>query len=591
MPNVVKYTTDALPSNCLKKGNFAIGNNTGDYGLTFYNGITPPSGGYTIYLNKASGGPSIYCPTNDSQLITITNQIASANYTTAAQCLNYFAGQSDKICVNRDYEGIVTNGLVLNLDAGFIPSYPTTGTTWYDLTSNGYNGTLTNGPGFSTSGDGCITFDGTNDESNFGNILNYTSESFTFNYWVYFNSLTTNQSGQGPVVFFKGQFQINGYYIQVGTDGSIYFITNQPGQYQATSTSAGTISINTWYNISINRNGASCKIYVNGVDRTTTSGTHQNPLTSSESFKLANYNNYIYANMRIAIFQSYNRQLSATEVLQNYNAYSKRFLDSDVKAYYNAVLSNGGTITDANLAKITSFILYLRDTSPNGNSWQYLDRFWMYKNTSQQAALTSIKNPTSTMSETVNNPTFTANSGYTLNGTSQYIKSKFIPSTDGVNYTFSALTIGGVWQQVRHAQGTRVGQSLIGGQDSTNQLLLFPNNFFDGTLYNLNRAIGGAFGTSNTSVSSGRIFYFLKRNPGFPSAEFYRNNNSGNTGGVSGGGTITKELYIGAYNNNDSTVGNYWGIGGDLGSLEFIFFGGNGINMSDLAYAITTYLV
>ena len=76
MPNVIKYTTGATPTGCLRKGNMLIGNNTADYGLTFFNGINPPNGGYTIYLNKASGGPSIYCPANDTQLIGITNQIS-----------------------------------------------------------------------------------------------------------------------------------------------------------------------------------------------------------------------------------------------------------------------------------------------------------------------------------------------------------------------------------------------------------------------------------------------------------------------------------------------------------------------------------
>ena len=43
---------------------------------------------------------------------------------------------------------IVTNGLVLNLDAGRKSSYPNTGTTWYDISGNGNNGTMTNGPIF-----------------------------------------------------------------------------------------------------------------------------------------------------------------------------------------------------------------------------------------------------------------------------------------------------------------------------------------------------------------------------------------------------------------------------------------------------------
>ena len=163
MPNGIKFSASAAPAGCLKKGNMLISNNTADTGTSFYTGINPPAGGYTIYLNKASGGPSIYCPANDTQLVSITNQIAGANYTTAAQCLDYFAGQSDKLCVNFNYEGIVTNGLVLSLDAGFDPSYPTTGTTWYDLSGNSNNGTLINGPTFNTSNSGSIVFDGIDD--------------------------------------------------------------------------------------------------------------------------------------------------------------------------------------------------------------------------------------------------------------------------------------------------------------------------------------------------------------------------------------------------------------------------------------------
>ena len=139
MPNSIKYNVSA-ETLALKKGNFWIG--TGDVGkgptssTGFYNGITPPSGGYTIYLNKASGGPSIYTATNDAQLISITNLIAGASYTTVTQCLTYYMEQTDKMVLNLDYPPIVTNGLVLNLDAGFTPSYPRTGTVWSNLSGS-----------------------------------------------------------------------------------------------------------------------------------------------------------------------------------------------------------------------------------------------------------------------------------------------------------------------------------------------------------------------------------------------------------------------------------------------------------------------
>ena len=55
MPNSFKYSTDAQTL-ALKKGNFYIGVGDVDKGPTsttgYYNGITPPAGGYTIYLNN-----------------------------------------------------------------------------------------------------------------------------------------------------------------------------------------------------------------------------------------------------------------------------------------------------------------------------------------------------------------------------------------------------------------------------------------------------------------------------------------------------------------------------------------------------------
>ena len=168
MPNVVKYTTDGTPSGCLTKGNMMIGNNTADYGTTFYNGIDPPSGGYTIYLNKASGGPSIVTASNDAQLIYWTRAISGNSYETAAQCLSWFLTQTDKVCVNENYPGIVTNGLLYLFDASFSPSYPTSGASWYSLGSKWVSGSLSNNPAYS-SAKGTIDFDGADDYFGYSN--------------------------------------------------------------------------------------------------------------------------------------------------------------------------------------------------------------------------------------------------------------------------------------------------------------------------------------------------------------------------------------------------------------------------------------
>jgi len=175
MPQVVKYSTNPV-NNSIKKGNMAIGVNSVDYGDgTWWNTIDVPSGGYVAYANKASNGPSIMVPTDDTSLVSVARSFgASSSVTTAAGALNYFASQSDMIVVNKNYNNIVTSGLVLNLDASFVASYPVSGTSWYDISGSGNNGTLQNGPTFNSLG--YLTNDGSND-----NILVTANSSIKFN--------------------------------------------------------------------------------------------------------------------------------------------------------------------------------------------------------------------------------------------------------------------------------------------------------------------------------------------------------------------------------------------------------------------------
>jgi len=325
MSNPIKYST-GTESLALKKGNFYIG--TGDVGkgptssTGYYNGISPPSGGYTIYLNKETGGPSIYTASNDAQLISLTNSIAGQSYTTANECLVYFAGQTDKMVLNRNYEGIVTDGLVLNLDAGFTPSYPKNGTTWYDVGGSN-NGTLTNGPTFNSNDGGSIVFDGTNDKiicQNSSSIDFDNTQSFTTCCWVYLTS-------------------ISGYEVFVGKhSGGVGYIPNL--QWQGT-----TPQLRWWINNNVNVVYSSNKTYINqwrfvcmSVERPSNTGyifedgilvssgsVSSNNLSNNEVLQIGN--DYFGSALtgKISIVQIYNRLLTQSEVLQNYNAQKGRF--------------------------------------------------------------------------------------------------------------------------------------------------------------------------------------------------------------------------------------------------------------------------
>jgi len=346
MPNGIKYSTGITPDGCLRKGDMLISNNTADTGTSFFTGINAPESafssaftrafcyGYTIYVNKASGGPSMYCPATDTQLIDITNNniagtvSSPAGFTTLAQCFNYYAGQSDKLCVNFNYEGIVTDGLVLNLDAGFLPSYPTTASTWYDLSGNTNNGTLTNGPTFNSDNSGSIVFDGTNDyvqvTSPFGDI-DWSSRAWSFSAWMKLDALgdrglvNLNSSNSSHYIV------TNVFY----SDGKSYwyFIKNSvPTQTNFTQTT-GNFSINEIFHFTMTYNGSglsngNINFYKNGTLLTTTGGGGAGVANESG---LQIGGRYYPLDGNIYNFIMYNRVLSQTEVTQNYNAQKSRF--------------------------------------------------------------------------------------------------------------------------------------------------------------------------------------------------------------------------------------------------------------------------
>jgi len=76
--------------------------------------------------------------------------------------------------------GIVRNGLVLDLDAAKLDSYPKFGTTWRDITFNQNNGTLVNGPTFNSGNGGSIVFDGVDD---YITIPTITNNIYTIDFW------------------------------------------------------------------------------------------------------------------------------------------------------------------------------------------------------------------------------------------------------------------------------------------------------------------------------------------------------------------------------------------------------------------------
>jgi hypothetical protein len=156
----------------------------------YYNAIIPPSGGYTIYAGapatagSVANAPAMFTSLDDTTLVTDAQNIFKTSFNSTGDVLSWAAARNNVLIVNREYEPIVTSGLVMNLDAGFTPSYPRQGTTWYDVSGNDYNGALTNGPTFNSANGGSIVFDGVDDYANNSNPSSLQNQNLTVSMWI-----------------------------------------------------------------------------------------------------------------------------------------------------------------------------------------------------------------------------------------------------------------------------------------------------------------------------------------------------------------------------------------------------------------------
>jgi hypothetical protein len=219
-----------------------------------------------------------------------------------------------------DIEQIITDGLVLLLDAANPVSYPGSGTTWTDLSGNGNNGTLTNGPTYTSANDGSLVFDGVDDYVLTSTINhNIGTGNFTYSAWVY----PTGLKGAGATLCaFMGNgnyaptfgFDLNGYPSQLG-----FFWSGWNGF-------GTTLSLNQWYCVTMTRVGTLITGYLNA---------NACPVTYNVGFSMDN-DRYVIGRSgvdyapdtfkgNISQVSIYNRALTATEIQQNFNTTRSRF--------------------------------------------------------------------------------------------------------------------------------------------------------------------------------------------------------------------------------------------------------------------------
>jgi len=226
---------------------------------------------------------------------------------------------------------IVTNGLVLALDAADQNSYTSGSTTWYDVSGNNNSGILTGStlPQYVTSSN-TLFFNGSTSYVNIP-ALNYTAgSSYTFNTWVLNNWTLTGQNiAPFPMILRDGNSGGSRLFIgiKIGSSANLGFnvYMSNAGSLETNNTTAPINNI--WYNVVATYTAGTASLYLNAQLISQTSSSVIFAGTNNAGIMIANgsASGNSFWSGSISVVQAYNRALSATEVQQNYNAQKSRF--------------------------------------------------------------------------------------------------------------------------------------------------------------------------------------------------------------------------------------------------------------------------
>jgi hypothetical protein len=292
-----------------------------------------------------------------------------------------------------EYENIVTDGLVLNLDAGWYNSYPESGTVWTDLSGNNYDGTLTNGPSFSTNGQGSIAFDGVDDFVS-GEAISSTAGSNSRTLCIWFRgSVNENTAlwdkgstgdGLADALFAAGSNGVGSS--PPSNPGGIYVVFWNQDFYIPLGSS--NVLDGDWHFVAYTYNSSNntMTLCFDGTFPTTayrwnnawTTQTTQ-PFTMSFALNTPNSEYWLgrsrsslwgigsaFGEDSIGSVLQYNRVLSNSEILQNYNSLKYRF-------GYTAPFTQNGLVYYSDASNPASYpgtgteLYDLSNTSNNGD--------------------------------------------------------------------------------------------------------------------------------------------------------------------------------------------------------------------------------
>ena len=221
---------------------------------------------------------------------------------------------------------IVSNGLVLYLDAGNPNSYQTYfGNTWRDVSGNGNNGTLTNGPTYNTGNGGSIVFDGVDDYVGFSSTTGLNTQYSTVEIWA---SFTNPSSANTERLFARTNTNAGTFDMQKSGVNKDFFGIIRDSTNTQTLISDNDITSTSWIQYAITYDGSTFILYKNATQENSVSIS--STINTGGTFEIrigarTSAFNDLFFNGKISIARIYNRGISATELLQNYNAQKARF--------------------------------------------------------------------------------------------------------------------------------------------------------------------------------------------------------------------------------------------------------------------------
>ena len=261
---------------------------------------------------------------NNAAITTVTDKTANAlngaltNFTKTGSTSNFIVGKVSST--------LVTNSLVLNLDASNSASYPGTGTTWLDLSGNGVNATLVNGVSYSSANGGSLVFDGSNDFVRVGPVSNTGTSTVSVSFGLWVNPSSTS----GNIMSMSNSNPQGGWNMPPIAASSQRFRGKIWSNNLLLSTS--NYILNNWYYLVLvyDYPSRTQKFYVNGVLQDSQSGV---------DYDASGVDNYIFLGQsnpgadntgmfsgRISSLQIYGgKALSDIEVLQNFNSSKSKY--------------------------------------------------------------------------------------------------------------------------------------------------------------------------------------------------------------------------------------------------------------------------